>query len=717
MRSKLLLILLIGYVGAFAQLPTMVGFLSRGGQSVQYVYPDDAPTFSEPITLASNEVGVGGQLRNTDVAGASDIILSGTWSSAVWMRSLVGTDNKWVRIRNLDSSFTAGTAAQTTGHGVDIESTCNYIEIIGRDKDAPFKASAGGGLSGIVPRGTASEMFYKLTNISIKDVGYSGILSNSESASVTYKKALINFLKVDGLVGEGEGIYLGSTSANFARVDLGFITQAGIRNKGREGIQFNHVADLHLYNSTAVNVGVTVANPHNHLFQIFCSNGVVENCIFDGGPVMGNFFTHGVTIKNTYFRFTSAGAYFGRSDQLSYAGEAEFNDEPVVFENCIIHWDGAGVLPHVAWVEERQANIEFKNCIFVGNITTLYYDTRAAGYTNTLIGTLTTNGNTVISSLSAPSYVSANIDDKDFLHTNSQYFINLGMGKGLQGTGNLRMMHVRTPGAISVEEDTAFGSAPFPSTVSVLLQNGKEVPATVTWDENDYDSSEPASFTVSGTITPPAGTVNPASLTTSIAVTITPIPPDNIVLLSLKGTATTDYVTTGNWNHAPQSYASGSIQIKGDNSTQNLTSLRDVNGNLTGIGLSTIGTFEGLETIGKNTAGVYPAVANKTTWEMQGSIGTTRSFKLTGLNNSISYNFKVMSSVDPSYASNSQITLAVTGASGGGTVTAFASYDNVNTVMEFNNVVPNSGEINFAVTRPTSGRTNISVIEINWDNP
>jgi len=697
----------------------LTGFIVMIGASaaeeVVYIYPDDAPVFTDSITLASNQVAVAGQLRNTDVSGKSEIVLSGSWNDGVEIRSIVGTPEKWAKITNADGNFTGGTPSLTIAHGVRMNNACNYIEFIGKDKDTPFRVSAGGGLSGIVIDGTSPDTYVRYHNVAAYDVAYSGTLINSPTGTITYRKAILSFFKADGLVSDGEGIYLGNTGSTFARVDWGIVVQAGIRNKGREGVQFNHTKYLRMFNSTLRNVGVTIGNPHNHLFQIFCSNGVVENCIFDGGPVMGNFFTHGVTIKNTYFRFTQAGAYVGISQILSYYSEPEFNGQPLLFDNCIIHWDGAGQLPEACWVEERVANVEFRNCIFVGDIATLYKDTRT-GHTNTLIGTLTTNGNSVLASLDAPTYISTDYTNKDFLHTNSQYFINRRMGKGLAPTTDLRILEIKEVATQEVIEGTAFGSAGLPATVKVLLPTGNYHDAVVTWNSLDYDPDTLGEQTIGGTITPPANTVNPDNLTISMKVNVVVAPPDNVVLLSLKGTATTDYVTTGNWNHAPQSYASGAIQIKGDSSSQDLASLRDVNGNLTGIGLSTIGTFEGLENIGRNANGVYPAVANKTTWEMQGSTGTTRSFKLTGLNNSIAYKIKVMSSVDPSYASNSQITLAVTGSSGGGTITEFVSYNNVDNLMEFNNVVPSGGEITFAVTRPTSGRTNISVIEINWDN-
>lgn len=178
--------------------------------------------------------------------------------------------------------------------------------------------------------------------------------------------------------------------------------------------------------------GQTGGGGQNGLLQVHDCNGTIRDEIRDGAPEFGTLFTHGVTISNCYFRWTNNNPiFFGRSDNAYFSAYANrLNGQPVLFDRCIFHCDNVGTLAQVANVAERTANIEFRDCIFSSNITALYLDTRAVGYTNSLIGTISTNGNTS-AALTAPTYrANYNVYDDYLNHglCTSAYYRSRHMG-------------------------------------------------------------------------------------------------------------------------------------------------------------------------------------------------------------------------------------------------------------------------------------------------
>lgn len=73
---------------------------------------------------------------------------------------------------------------------------------------------------------------------------------------------------------------------------------------------------------------------------------------------------------------------------------------------------------------------------------------------------------------------------------------------------------------INVVYNTAFGSVPFITPVSVLLSNGSSVNMAVSYAQGTYNQAAAAQYTLTGTLTLPGGVSNPGNVTASVRVTV-----------------------------------------------------------------------------------------------------------------------------------------------------------------------------------------------------
>lgn len=693
------------------------GFLSGGSVIIpEYLLAPPRPDDFDATSLAAGAETVPGFIFTTDFGGKQDLILSGLWEDGVGLNAIAGTRWRPKRISNADENVLLSSPDNDDNNGMYGVNTPNNIDIWGKDKDAPLRLSGGDGHSGFSLLAHSSGVVARLTNVSIEDVGFSGLHVNHGSGSSVYEEFIARWVKVKGAAEEGEVVYFGNTGGEFSVFNKLILIHIAGAEKGRDGLQIGHVNNLFVYNNTYKDVGLIEMSQQDHLLQINDSNGVVENCIFDGGGRAWNIFTHGVTIKNCYFNFNKEFGFIGRTDNLSFYPTSRHTGEPLVFEDCIIEWSGEGALAYVTRVQERIADVEFKNCIFVGNITALYDDQRAGGHSNQLIGGLETNGNSKISSIDELTYVSEDLASDKFLAVNSGLYYNRRMGALLAPETDLQVVRVEYFEPLTdITYNTPFAELDLPESGLFMLQDGYEYEYPITWNSEDYDPESEGEQTITGVPDLPDGVLNDFGIEAKISVTVLPEPTSSkTILISLKGTGSSPYVGSGNWNHVRQNFGSGALPITGNDENQSLASLRTTDGDLTGYGVSVSAShFSGSDTLGMNSDGAYPANANRSCWVNPGSTDAARTFMITGLNDSIAYTFKLLASKDTGVTGDGIVSYSVSGASGGGTVSDFESKGNVNTVHTFDPVLPSSGIVTITVIKRgvTSG---INVVQIDW---
>jgi hypothetical protein len=698
---------------------------ARSGEFVSpYIYPPDAPVFADPVQLDPVGNALDGSIFTADLAGKLDVILEGHWDDGCALNAIIGSRHRPIRFVNLDANTLLGDPANPSVHGMSVLNNTDNIELWGKDRNTPLRFSAGTGQSGLVwlAKTTDGGTILRTTNLQMEDVGYAGILSNQGSGSAIYKKEVHRWVKVKGLVAEGEGVYKGNTGTPFSVTDLFILIHAGIENKGREGLQLGHVGRALVFNGTFKSVGQTVAHPQDHLMQVVDCNGIIANNIFDGAPALFNIFTHDVLFENNYFGFTATRGYIGRTDDLSYYGSnPRFNGVKQHYKNNIFHWRGGSTLSSLVEVAERIADIDFEDNVFVGDISALFFDNRVAGHSNSLVGTLSTNGNQIISSKDLPSYVSTALTHKDYLSAQQgiEYFTRR-MGRGLVPTGDKLVCEVKEIAPIvDVPWGTEFGDLELPATAEFLIQDGLYVSYPVTWDTLDYDGETEGEQIITGTPTLPGGIVNTFNVAPTISVTVLPEPTSaKKILVNLGGTSA-NYVGSGNWNHVFQSFATGAQTIKGNNNDDTLASLRNTDGELTGYGISITSQFEG-NTLGQDpspdNSGAYPDAAIIGNWSNPGSAGTSRVFTITGLDNSKAYTISLLGSAASFLSGSSHlVTVQVSGASGGGTLSNQETEANINNKMVFDPVMPSSGVITITVTKTATGQAYVNVLEIDYE--
>lgn len=682
-----------------------------------YIQIPNAP-FSTGYARPVAGLAVAGQIFTSDLAGNFDIILDGNFNSGISLNGLNGTRGSPYRFVNKDATFIAGDPASTTFHSFSTTNSSTYVEIYGKSATQRMLLQAGAGESGMAffPIGGEGSTL-RMQNVIGTNIGYCLVLASQGdySTPTSYRKLVITFSSIDKISTEGEGVmYDGHNGSPYGFTGRNILLHCTSKDKGREGFQDQHVNEGYIFNCTFINSGQSGIAGQTNDFQVHdCAKHVIENCIFDGAPLPFNLFTHDLVVRNCYIRFTSGEGFIGRTDNAYFASPAlnNLNGIKVLFENCdIVYDDGAGgTIAHMAQFAERTANYEFKNCNFQ-KITAIIDDQRVAGFTNTVTGTISTNGNAVVTNIPKPTYKSTTTSSKDYLKVTG-YHYNKRRGALTPVPGNMAIVDTWELTGQFANYGASFASLTLPSTVTALLQNGSRVTLPVTWSCPSYNATTPATYRATGTLTTTTGNVNTYSIAAELDVTVNS-PPS--VKINFGGTSGT-YIGTGNWNHVFQSFASGAQTIKGDNSGQTLASLRYTDGTLSGWGVNIVSGFQG-DVTGQNTTGLYPATANFDEWTNPGASGG-RQFKFTSMTVGHTYNLKIMCSVNSAVggAAAQTVDITVAGASGGGTFTNFNEKGNVTNLINGSggvNVVPNaSGEILITVTKNTNVAS-VSVIEI-----
>lgn len=400
---------------------------------MKYRVIPSAPSLTTPVTIIpSNEYASGFYNMGALLGASKNFKTSGNFSAGFNMRDPVGTAGTPIvgvnTAGDIIGVLALGThAIQTNNNPMD------YLYMYGLDPTNPFLLrTANNGLQ-IGHNPTGSHSIFR--NFVIDSPGTSGTTFNfGVSTTSFYENIDLSYIRVFNAGQEGI-TYIGNTGASYNGtnyINTATVSNCYTYNSSREGTQFGHINVLLAYNNTIINSGQTGGAGQNGLIQVHDCNGTVRDSIYDGAPELGTFFTHGTTVQNCYFRWTNNNPIFvGRSDNAYFAAYANrLNGQPLLFNRCIFHCDNVGTLAHAATIEERTANVEFRDCIFSSNISALYLDNRAGGYSNTLVGTISTNGNSS-ASLTAPSYISGYSTYSNYLYhglTTSSTYLTRHMG-------------------------------------------------------------------------------------------------------------------------------------------------------------------------------------------------------------------------------------------------------------------------------------------------
>lgn len=672
-------------------------------------------------------LGSAGQIAPSDLGntGPLDVILDGNFNAGILLNTLIGARGNEYRFTNKDSTFIAGLSTSTTFHSFGTVNNSNYIGLYGKDANTPMFCQAGVGMSmlgWLALTGEGSTI--RLINILGTNIGYTSVLASTGDFTVPtlHRKVVTGFLRIDGIVGEGEGTgYIGHNGSPWGYTGVAVSFHNASKDKGREGFQHQHVKQGLVYNQTHVNSGQSGIGGQTNLYQLHnCAKHVVENMIFDGAPIPHNLFTHDTVLRNCYIRFQSAAGFIGRTDNAYFAGSLNLNGIKFLFVDCdIVYDDGAGgTIATFTDVAERTADIEVRTSN-IQKITALYNDVRVAGFINTLIGTPTTNGNAISTTIPKPEYLSIDPLSIDYLKLNVNtagglYHYNKGRGYRTPAPAGalviveaLEVIDQSNPIKASWLEVNAL----LPTTIQCRLQNGLVCPLPVTWAMGAWTAGVPATYMVYGTLTPTAGNVNTYNIIAEQNITVNPAPTVKINL----GFLGMDYTATGNWNHVEQS-GTGAQQNYGNNHGQPLSFLRDTDGVATSWNV-TINSFMQGEGNGPTGAGTYPAAANKWEWT---SFAGGRSLKVTGLTTGRQYNFKILCGVLAGLGGFSDHSVDInvsggTGGSGGGNFTGNLENGNVTNLINgsggINVVAGTAGEVTIIVT-PNVHSGCINVIEI-----
>lgn len=687
---------------------------SGGGALRAIQYPQDRPTLTTPQTRAAAGLTVAGILFQVDLT-SKHVILSGTFADGLAINGIENALGDPLLLTNENASTIIGALSLTPASAITVIGDTNNLELWGLDKDTPLVLRSDE--SGLVFNPQIGGSTIRMYNMLAEDVGYSGFLFTVPSSGGSYhRKTIGGFLNVDGLVTEGEGLYFGHVSTDTPHNYLALVHCAA-KDKGRNGFQHKWGLKARCYNHTYRNIAQVADTAQNQAFQVEVSKDtILYDFIFDGAKYSMNLFTHDLIVDGGFTRWTVGAGYIGVASDF-WPAHANLNGVKVLFRNHTFILDNGGAAGYVAQWAETGCDLEFQNCRFSANINASIVQDIRVGGSNSLIGTTTTNGNTSVAKATLlaqlPTYLSDDPYNKDFSNINpTAYWAVQGAGKGSQSNRTTEILDVKEVVGQTVVYGTVFGDLTLPSTLPCFLSTGQWEDLPINWAVGSYDGDVDGVYTVYGT---PVGYTNTDNNRSEAIVTVEAYVNPDTVRINLTGAAGT-YVGSGNWNNIlATGFATGAQTIKGDNAGSTLASLRRVGGTLTGYGL-TINTGFDTGALGEDSGGgIFPDAAIIGTWANPGASGTSRTFKFTGLDNAKTYIIKTLSSVDVDITGSSHlVTIQVSGASGGSTVTNYEADGNKTVLNTFTGCVPTGGEITIRVEKRTAGQAVINAIEFEW---
>lgn len=710
------------------------------------------PALVSPVTLVSGSEHLSGYIQNIDIGTVNnnrgkDVNVQGTWANGFIVRGLQG--QRGIPIRFINDP-TVGAILGSTSLGQDTVQQVNQAtncEFHGYDIDHPWSilvGSGAGGYSGFNWGSSPAGTSIHICNAYVKDASYAGIITNFGTGTNvghgwngdSYEEVCLRFFRVDGLVSEGEGGYFGHTSSTFAELRRVVLLHFSAMNKGREGFQTEHCDRVLVYNGTSRNVGQNTGGllEQENLVQVHdCGTAgnqvIIENYIFDGAPNLWNLFTHNLVFRNCYFRWTNGMAgYIGQTDTSYFAGSPRLTGAAVTFDSCYFVGDNGGsTISYMTQLAELNCNFTWVSCHFTPNISAIWQDQRVGSPVNVIAGTIGSNGNVYDSNIPIPTYASDNVlDFHNYNLVTNTWFHAKGMGSRTPAQGKLNICQSPYNPTIKVAYGSDFSSVVtplLPTTQPFLLQDGHYRTLPVTWNVGSYNPTTAGDYTIQGSpaLPLPSDVRNTAGVVGYNVVTVKPAPaPTKIVVVNFADPAgppitDLDYnnifiPTSGNTN--------GTQTVYGDGNTAPfiLASLINTEGTLTGyqIAFPSSNQFSGGSTgrlPSPTGTGIYPDDAIVHLMYNPAGSGY-RTFTIAGLDNTLTYTIKIMSSGDTYLSSPQTCNQQVTGSGGTTTVSAFNEYGNQSNVSTFT-AIPVSGVITIGIGI-ASGRAAISVLQIEY---
>lgn len=439
---RILIAFLFSVVSAYGQIGGIIAATANTkvdpGEVIQYVEIPDAPALVSATTLNY----VSGTVTNASLAANAGII-AGSWE-ILTANALIGTATNHKRLVNQNSSTEVGNPDEPDNHALRTLGSSSYFEVYGLSATAPFyvyDSENGIQISGTSGDGTV----FKGVNIVANNIDFAGFFMNSGGtlsggdantppvSTINYDSIQLSFVRVLGTNAEGEGFYLGSTSKTAYGIHWYLsITHGLVTDKGRDGIQLNNIKDATVTNCTVYDVGKLGTAGQQALVQVQNTKAVFENCIFDTAPDFCDIFAQDLVFRNCYFRWDGGSAGFIGDYNTGYNTSSRLFVAPVgiLFENCI--FDPSVNTTHIVTVSERNANVEFRDCTISHRITTApSFDNRGVSPSNSLIGGLSTNGNTYVdpATIERPTFLNFNpLDFDNHGKLTNTFYLDLGMG-------------------------------------------------------------------------------------------------------------------------------------------------------------------------------------------------------------------------------------------------------------------------------------------------
>jgi hypothetical protein len=406
---------------------------------VRYLTIPSAPALTAPVTIIPSQDCCGGAIYNSTLVTNSPKhiktagIFNRTASSpgGLSLREWAGTISDWYTVVNTLGDV-YGIQGSLKAHGVSTTNFGNFIKFYGLSPIAPMVVTGENGFQ--LPANVGGSQFV-IQNAVAKSPAASGATFNFDTSSGSYyENTNISFFRSFNAGQEGI-CYIGATHPGFAEHNIVKVTHNFSYNSSREGTQFEHINLLRAFNNTCILPGQTGGAGQNNAVQAhdLGPGSEIAFSIYDGAPVAFNYFTHGTKTHDNYFSFnlsTNAGSYtynsfIGRTDNSYFSTSTRLTGDSIIFDGDYFNYTGAGTLDYLVQVNERVANIIFRNCKFSSNIAHIMRSERVAGFSNTLTGDIGDHGNVTVS-ITAPIYVSGyNMQDlyslQGLLVTSSPY--------------------------------------------------------------------------------------------------------------------------------------------------------------------------------------------------------------------------------------------------------------------------------------------------------
>jgi len=400
----------------------------------KYVDIPSAPTLVSPTTIVPSNDCCGGALYNYSLIGSfgsgGDVIPNGDFNRSpnggFGARQWLGDATHIYRVVPAAGTILGITSG--SGHGFTGVDFGNYIYLYGENLANPGVSMGQFGVYHLA--NTAGGHVY-VQNWVGKSTGAGSFQANSGNAGgLYYDTARYKFCR--SFTSGQEGLYLGFTSANYAKFNYIHVEHFFSYNSTREGFQIKGANSALIKNITIIGAGSGHLASQDRIFQWDDSNGRLCYSVLEGYGG-AQIFSHGTRIDHNLISWSNNGAniLLGRSDNqgaFDLPSSRLAGDSIIVEYNCI---KASGTTVTNAFdVQQRNAPIIFRNNI-VDNITNMFQDNRAPGFTNTITGNIGDHGN-VSGTCPTPTFVTGYNDPDNYvlqglsLTTDTWYLLGYG---------------------------------------------------------------------------------------------------------------------------------------------------------------------------------------------------------------------------------------------------------------------------------------------------